>query len=39
MALVAVVAETVTERNRLMHDRASVPRLALVAAIHGELAS
>ena len=34
----AVVAETVAERNRLMHDPASVPRLALVAAIHGELA-
>ena len=32
------VAETVAERNRLIHDPASVPRLALVAAIHGELA-
>jgi hypothetical protein len=37
-ALVAVVAETVAERNRLVHDPAAVPRLALVAAIHGELA-
>ena len=37
-ALVAVVAETVAERNRLVHDPASVPRLALVAAMHGELA-
>ncbi len=34
----AAVAETVAERNRLGHDPASVPRLALVAAIHGELA-
>jgi hypothetical protein len=37
-ALVAVVAETVAERNRLVHDPTSVPRLALVAAMHGELA-
>jgi hypothetical protein len=37
-ALVAVVSETVAERNRLAHDPASVPRLALVAAMHGELA-
>ena len=34
----AVVAETVAERNRLVHDPTSVPRLALVAAMHGELA-
>jgi hypothetical protein len=37
-ALVAVVAETVAERDRLVHDPAAVPRLGLVAAIHGELA-
>jgi hypothetical protein len=37
-ALVALVAETVAERNRLVHDPSSVPRLALVAAMHGELA-
>jgi hypothetical protein len=37
-ALVDVIAETVAERNRLVHDPAAVPRLALVAAIHGELA-
>jgi len=38
-ALVAVIAETVAERNRLVHDpTAAVPRLALVAAMHGELA-
>jgi hypothetical protein len=36
--LVDVIAETVAERNRLVHDPAAVPRLALVAAIHGELA-
>jgi hypothetical protein len=34
----AVVAETVAERNRLVHDPAAVPRFTLVAAIHGELA-
>src|SRR5262249_85907 len=37
-ALVAVVAETVAERDRLVHDPAAVPRPALVAAIDGELA-
>jgi hypothetical protein len=37
-ALVAVVSETVAERNRLVHDPTSVPRLALVAALHGEVA-
>ena len=37
-ALIAVVAETVAERDRLMHDPTGVPRLALVAAMHGELA-
>jgi hypothetical protein len=37
-ALRAVVDVTVAERNRLVHDPASVPRLALVAALRGELA-
>jgi hypothetical protein len=37
-ALRQVVDATVVERNRLVHDPASVPRLALVAALHGELA-
>ena len=37
-ALLAVVAETGAERNRLVHDPAGVPRLALVAALRGEIA-
>lgn len=37
-ALRDVVAATVAERNRLVHDPTSVPRLALVAALHGEVA-
>jgi hypothetical protein len=37
-ALRAVVAETLAERNRLVHDRLGAPRLALVAKLHGEIA-
>jgi hypothetical protein len=37
-ALRSFVDATVAERNRLVHDPTSVPRLALVVALHGELA-
>jgi hypothetical protein len=37
-ALREVVDATLAERNRLVHAPASVPRLALVVALHGELA-
>lgn len=38
IALRAVVAETLAERNRLVHDRLGAPRLALVAKLHGGVA-
>jgi hypothetical protein len=38
LALRGVVAETVAERNRLVHDPLSAPRLALVVKLHGEIA-
>ncbi len=37
-ALRAVVTETLAERDRLVHDPFSAPRLGLVAKLHGEIA-
>jgi hypothetical protein len=37
-ALEAVVAETLAEPNRLVHDPLGAPRLAFVAKLHGEIA-